>query len=171
MRLKRTFHRGVARLAARMPRLSDYLINSFKPVESETIPWHTMEKTLQRSTIALVTTAGIHHKGQKPFDMKDPLGDPSFRIIDPQTITGDYRITHDYYDHRDADRDLNIVFPVTRLKEMFTEHCIGAISEIHFSFMGHIDGHHVATLINQTAPRVARMLKEMKVDAALLTPA
>jgi D-proline reductase (dithiol) PrdB len=171
MLLKRIFHQGLARLAARWPALKDKLVASFSPLQSKSVPWCPVNKSLARSKIALVTTAGIHHRGQRPFDMKDSQGDPSFRIIDPETIADDYRITHDYYDHRDADRDLNVVFPIVRLKEMLAGHLVGAVSEMHFSFMGHIDGHHVATLVNRTAPRVARMLKEMKVDAVLLTPA
>jgi D-proline reductase (dithiol) PrdB len=171
MLLKRFIHQALTLLAARWPALSDILVSSFDPLESITIPWCPVEKPLERSKIALVTTAGIHHQRQPAFDMLDGMGDPSFRIIDPETIARDYRITHDYYDHRDADRDLNIVFPITRLKEMVAARCAGAVAERHFSFMGHITGHHVGTLVDRTAPRVARMLKDMEVDAVLLTPA
>ena len=170
-RFKRVFHQWIARLAAHLPRLSDHLLASFDPMMSTDIPWHPVEKPLQQSTVALVTTAGIHHRDQAPFDMVDPMGDPSFRVIDPDTIAGDYHITHDYYDHRDAKRDLNIVFPIARLKEMVSERRVGAIAERHFSFMGHIDGHHVPTLIDRSAPHVTRMLKQMNVDAVLLTSA
>jgi len=171
MPFKRVFHQWIARLAARWPRLSDHLVASFEPVRSTDVPWHPMEKPLPLSTVALVTTAGIHHQDQAPFDMIDPMGDPSFRVIDPDTIADDFHITHDYYDHRDADRDLNIVFPIARLREMVSERYVGAIAEKHFSFMGHIDGHHVSTLGGRTAPQLTRMLKQMKVDAVLLTPA
>jgi hypothetical protein len=30
-------------------------------------------------------------------------------------------ITHDYYDHEDADRDINVVFSIERLKELESE--------------------------------------------------
>jgi D-proline reductase (dithiol) PrdB len=103
--------------------------------------------------------------------MTDSMGDPTFRVIDAGTITGDYTITHDYYDHRDADRDLNIVFPIERLEELHAIGCIGGLSDMHFSFMGHIDGRHVETLLNRKVPRVARILKDLQVDAVLLTPA
>jgi D-proline reductase (dithiol) PrdB len=65
------------------------------------------------------------------------------------SIADDYTITHDYYNQRDADRELNIVFPITRLKELHSTGYIGAVSELHFSFMGHIGGHHVSTLVNE----------------------
>jgi len=171
MPMKRILHQGLARLASRWPALSDRLVASFSPVESTTVPWCAVKKPLEQSKVALVTTAGIHHKDQHPFDMTDPMGDPTFRIVDAQSIAADYKITHDYYDHRDADRDLNIVFPITRLKEMQTAGRIGAVSDMHFSFMGHIDGRHVATLVNRTAPQVVRILKDLQVDIVLLTPA
>lgn len=171
MSIKRKLHQRISQLADKWPALSEKLVASFNPTEMTSIPWSPVTKSLERSKIALVTTAGIHHSGQKPFDMEDSNGDPSFRIIDPHTIEGDYKITHDYYNHRDADKDLNVVFPITRLKEMHAAGCIGAISDVHFSLMGHIDGGHVQMLINQTATQITRILKQLEVDAVLLTPA
>lgn len=171
MTIKRAFHRGIARLAAKWPALSKRLVASFSPVESTTIPWHPVRKPLAHSKLALVTTTGVHHRHQQPFDMQDSQGDSSFRVIDGRTIAEDYKITHDYYDHRDADRDLNIVFPVTRIKEMEAAGCIGKVSDEHFSLMGHIDGRHVQTLIDRTAPEIARRLVDAGVDYVLLTPA
>jgi D-proline reductase (dithiol) PrdB len=168
---RRIFHQGLARLANHWPALADKLVASFRPLETTTIPWCPVSKPLEDSKIALVTTAGIHHRSQKPFDMFDAQGDPSFRLIDSATIADDYKITHDYYDHRDADRDLNIVFPIVRLKEMQSSGCVGGVSKTHFSFMGHIDGRHVDTLVNRSAPQVTGMLKDLEVDAVLLTPA
>ena len=171
MLMKRMIHQGLSRMAARWPALSDKLVASFNPVESTTIPWSPVSKPLEKSKIALVTTAGIHHKDQQPFDMADSDGDPTFRIIGAHTIAGDYKITHDYYDHQDAEEDLNIVFPITRLTEIRDAGFIGTMADMHFSFMGHINGRHVETLVNRTAPQVVRILKEMQVDVVLLTPA
>lgn len=171
MFFRRLFNKGLTRLAARWPALNRRLIASFDPLESSDIPWAGFEMPPSRCKLALVTTAGVHHSGQQPFNMGDKNGDPSFRILDGDTIETDYTITHDYYDHRDALRDLNIVLPLTRLKEMRAAGCIGALAERHYSFMGHIDGGHVRTLIRQTAPRVAALLHEDAVDAVLLTPA
>lgn len=171
MPIRRIARQALARLAARWPTLSDKMVTAFSPVECTTVPWCQVTKPLERSKVVVVTTAGIHHESQQPFDMTDPDGDPYFRIIDPQTIEKEYRITHDYYDHRDADQDLNIVFPISRLKELQNEGYIGNLSEWHFSFMGHITGNHVQTLVNRTGPQVARILNELKVDVVLLTPA
>ena len=139
-------------------------------MECETIPWVEVSKPLAQSKVAVVTTAGVHHRGQDGFDMRDPQGDASFRVLDAATIEKDYTITHDYYDHRDAERDLNVVLPLSRLKEMQASGLIGALAARHYSFMGHIDGPHIATLLNKTAPQVAAMLDQERVDAVLLTP-
>jgi D-proline reductase (dithiol) PrdB len=102
--------------------------------------------------------------------MDDPAGDHTFRIIDSKTIEEDFLITHDYYDHRDADKDLNIVFPVTRLKEMAVAKIIGSVAEHHYSFMGHITGSHIEELIEKSAPAATADLLQHSVDAVLLTP-
>jgi len=119
----------------------------------------------------MVTTSGVHHNTQEPFDMQDSDGDPSFRTINGETISSSYKITHDYYDHSDAEKDLNIIFPLDRLRELEQEGVIGQLADSHYSFMGHIDGRHIATLITQSAQKVVEKLKHDDVDVVLLTPA
>ena len=48
---------------------------------------------------------------------------------------------------------------------------IGSFHPVGYSFMGHIDGPHVATLRNVTGPEVGRALADAGVDYALLVPA
>jgi len=113
----------------------------------------------------------VHHRSQPKFNMADRNGDPSFRVLDITTIENDYAITHDYYDHRDAEHDLNIIFPIARLKQMQASGYLGEPARLHYSFMGHILGPYLDTLMGETAPRVAARLKKDQVDAVLLTPA
>lgn len=80
------------------------------------IPWAPMTKRLSECRVAIVTTAGVHLKGEPPFDMFDKDGDHSFRAIPLSAPTDALKITHDYYDHTDAEKDINIVFPIDRLK-------------------------------------------------------
>ena len=117
-----------------------------------------------------MTTAGVHLKSQKPFDMEDKEGDPTFREVPKDTPKSSLTITHKYYDHADADKDINIIFPVDRLSEMKERGEIGEVAEINYSFMGHILGRHVKTLVEETAPEVAGRLKSNNVDIVLLTP-
>ena len=138
---------------------------------SEEAPWTPLRKPLIDCRVALVSTAGAHLRTQAPFDMRNPLGDPSFRDIPAAVAPEDLTITHDYYDHRDADRDINIVFPWQRLRELARQGLVGAVSPVHIGFMGHIDGELITTLRQQTAPDAARLLLQNKVDVALLFPA
>jgi len=170
--INRFKNRLIAKVITRYPSLAQRFITAYEPWESgEAIPWAPPQKPLAECKLAMVTTSGVHHSKQEPFDMQDSEGDPSFRAIDAATISDDYKITHDYYDHSDAEKDLNIIFPLQRLQELQQEGFIGQLADTHYSFMGHIDGRHIATLIGQTAQEVVKKLKQDQVDVVLLTPA
>jgi D-proline reductase (dithiol) PrdB len=170
MGLGRFKNRVIAKIITRFPSLADRFVAAYTPWESVEIPWALVKKDLPLSRIAVVTTAGVHHRDQEPFDMQDREGDPSYRTIDLRKPLSDLIITHDYYDHSDADKDINIVFPIERLKEFEHEGLIGRVADIHYGFMGHITGRHIPALINKIAPEVAGKLREDNVDAVLLTP-
>ncbi len=171
-RFRRLKHRLIARLITRYPALAQRFIAGYQPLEStDAIPWAVPPTPLSRCRVALVTTAGVHHRHQPPFDMQDPQGDPSYRELDGASIEADFQITHDYYDHRHAEQDLNIVFPLERLKEWVAEGRIGSLAERHYGFMGHIDGPHIDTLVSRSARQVAALLKAAEVEVVLLTPA
>ncbi|MEN8687896.1 MAG: glycine/sarcosine/betaine reductase selenoprotein B family protein, partial [Desulfuromonadales bacterium] len=139
--LNRFKNQLIAKLITRFPSLAQRFITAYQPWESgEPAPWTPVTKPLSDCRVALVTTSGVHHKNQQPFDMADSEGDPSFREIEGATIGEDYIITHDYYDHSDAEKDLNIIFPLDRLRELQDEGIIGDLASRHYSLMGHIDG-------------------------------
>jgi len=168
--ISRLKNQMLARISSSIPSLSRRFIDSYTPVESIDIPWTPVTKKLSESKIAVVTTAGVHHKDQIPFNMNDREGDPTFRIIDSRRPITDLMITHDYYDHGDADKDINIVFPIERLREFEAEGNIANVADSHYGFMGHIDGSYINVLINRYAPEVAQRLKEDNIDCVLLVP-
>lgn len=171
MQLSRLKNQLLARLATRFPALAKRFTDSYSPRATEgEIPWVFPSVPLHRAKLALITTAGIHHPHQTPFDMTDADGDPSYRALDAATLFDDFVITHDYYNHSDADKDPNIILPLDRLRELVDEKILGSVAATHFSFMGHIDGPHIETLINKTAVEIARKLRDERVDIALLTP-
>jgi len=171
MNIKRLKNRALSKLLSVFPPLAGYFIDSYSPYESTDIPWSSVKRPLNRSRLALITTSGVHHKDQKPFDMNDKSGDPSFRTIDSSCNVSDLLITHDYYNHSDAEKDINIVFPIERLRELHKKGVIGDIANSHYAFMGHISDRHVQTLINKSSPEVIIKLKQDNVDVVLLTPA
>lgn len=132
-------------------------------------PIHPLPKPPQRCRVALVGTAGVHLQGDRPFDVGNPLGDPSFRVIPGDAPFEALRLSHPGYNTRKIARDINCVFPLERLRELAQEGIVGSVSPRHLSFMGYIP---VPTrLIAETAPKVAGWLKEDQVDLALLVPA
>jgi D-proline reductase (dithiol) PrdB len=139
--------------------------------DSGVVPWSPVGVPLASARVALVTTGGVHHRNQPPFDMTDHNGDPSLREVHLPVHREDLVITHDYYDHRDAERDLNLVFPVERLAEIAASGAIGSLHAVAYCLMGHIDGPHLTTLVTVTAPAIARQLRTAAVDYVLLVPA
>jgi D-proline reductase (dithiol) PrdB len=168
--LSRLKNRIIAKVTTRSPSLARGLTEAFSPLETEGVPWTALRKPLSQCKLAVVTTAGVHHRGQLPFDMNDRKGDPTFRVIDVSRPISSLMITHDYYDHSDADRDINIVFPIERLWELESEGIIGEVARFHYGLMGHVKNQNVQVLVKESAPEVAQRLKSDDVDAVLLTP-
>lgn len=125
-------------------------------------------RAVDRWRVALLTAGGVHRPDQTPFDMDDPDGDPTFRLVPP--ASDGLTITHDYYDHGAADEDVNCVFPIDRLHELAGDGTIGAVAPRHVSCMGHIRGRHLETFVGETAPRIARTLVEDGVDVVVASP-
>lgn len=160
-----------ARLFTWSRSLTAFWARHAKVVAHDETPWTPLRKDPRECTVALVTTAGVHLATDVPFDMDDRRGDPSFREIPSDAPGRSLSVTHDYYDHRDADRDVNVVFPVDRLRELRDKGEIGGAAPCHYSFMGHVTEPHLATLRDATSRDVARRLGEAGVDIVVLSPA
>jgi len=171
MRLGDIGNRVAVQLFRRVPWVGEVWARGRRFVEAETVPWTLPGKPVRDSVVALVTTAGVHLRADPPFDMTDPDGDPSFRVIPVTAPRSAVTITHKYYDHSAADRDLNVVLPVDRLRELHAAGQVGGVAPRAYSFMGHVDGAHVRTLLEATAPEVARRLRADGAEAVVLTPA
>jgi D-proline reductase (dithiol) PrdB len=136
--------------------------------EFDSSPWTPVEKPLERTRLALVSSAGISRHDQEPFDPW-AVNDLSFRQIPVDTPYRDLRLDHNYFDHRDALRDLNCVFPVQRLKELADRGFIGSLAPTAITLgMGRL--YKRTALQKQTSPRLVEVLKEQDADAVLLVP-
>lgn len=160
----------LAKLFTKLPKLAEQTSKHVTPVEVEGTPWTPMTKPLSECKVGLVTSAGVHLKTQNEFDMDDPDGDSTYRELPSNTKADEYMITHDYYDHIDADRDINVVFPIDRLKELKEDGTIKDIAETNFGLMGHIVGSHLDKFINISTQEIAQKLKDQGVDVVVLTP-
>jgi D-proline reductase (dithiol) PrdB len=169
--LRAGLNRTVSLLFSGVPGLGR-LWGRWAPVRANAdVPWTPLTKPLRDCRATLVTTGGVHLAHDTPFDMMHRYGDPTFREIPADIALTDVRITHDYYDHRDADRDVNIVFPLDRFRELVQGRAIKGLTWTHFSFMGHVAGPLVGTLEARTIPRLLARLRDERPDFVFLTPA
>jgi len=136
-----------------------------KPLELSRycIPFTPFTKTLEESTICLVTTAAVRQRDQPPFNVD---GDTSHRVIEGARAAAELTYDDAHYDHACVDRDLNCVFPIDRLAELAAERRIGAVAERHFS-MGFSQA--LREVRETTVPAIARQVERLRPDAVLLT--
>jgi len=131
---------------------------------STEIPWTPLKRPLSKATVALVTTGGVHLCSDKPFLLKS---DATFRAIPRTATSADLCITHEHYDRRDAERDLNLIFPLQRLLELEAEGIVGRVADMHYG-LGFTDNPHELLLPGH---KVGTMLAQAGVDLVLLVPA
>ena len=140
-----------------------------KTPEVGATPWAPLRKPLNESKVALVTTGGFYVEDQEPYETDGPegLGDWSWRAIPRDTPKDKLKLAHIHYDLSGPTEDPNCVLPVDRFTEMERDGIIGQLADTNYSFMGYIERPDL--LSNETAPDVARRLKEDGVDAVVLT--
>lgn len=126
--------------------------------------WTPVTKELKDMRIALASAAGIHLKTDKRFNL---AGDTSFREIPGDTKPEEMMVSHGGYDNGDVNKDINCMFPLSRLQELAEAGFIKEVAPIHYGFMG--GGGDQDKFKNETGPEIARQLKEEGVDAVLLT--
>lgn len=142
----------------------------FPCLEHDDTPWVTLSKPLSQCRVALVTSAGLHLRDDQPFTRDTPGGESTFRVIPSDCHPADVMQSHFSigFDHTGIYRDLNVTFPVDRLRELKQKGEIGSLSSDYYSFMGAL--RDASTVIGETGPEVARRMKAEGVDVALLTP-
>lgn len=128
------------------------------------IPYTPFNRDLSDTTIALVSTAGVHLKSQEPFNTD---GDSSYRVIPSDTPASDLMVTHTHYDHAEADRDINCVFPIDRLREMVADKTIKGLNSEFYGMMGYTL--RMKAVIDETGPEIAQKLERSPTELVLLT--
>lgn len=124
-----------------------------------------VKKDVSESKIAFITTAGVHLKGDEPFNTD---GDHTYRMIPGDSKEEELMITHTHYDHEHADKDLDVVFPLKLMQELAERGVIGSVAPRNYGLMGYIP--QVNRLVSGTGPEMADALVEDGVDICLLSP-
>lgn len=142
----------------------------FPCLENDATPWMPPAQDLAHSKVALVTTAGLHRRGDQPFARDTAGGEASYRVIPSDSPPAEVVQSHFSigFDHTGIYRDLNVTFPMDRLRELAARGVIGSLSANYYSFMGAL--RDPSRLIAETGPEVGRRLLAEGVEVALLTP-
>lgn len=119
---------------------------------------------LPQRRIAVVSTAGLHLRGDPPFTGFDG----EYRVIPGLARAGDLVMSHisANFDRTGFLADLNVVLPLDRLAELAAEGRIGGLADYHYSFMGAAD----PARMEEAAGRMAELMKLDGVDGVLLVP-
>jgi D-proline reductase (dithiol) PrdB len=137
------------------------------PVQvNATTPFVVPGRPLASCRLAIVTTAGLHRRGDRPFGP----GDQSYRVIPADTPTADVVQSHTSlgFDRVPIMRDVNVSFPIDRLRELVARGALGGLAASHYSFMG--AQRELTRIDGETGPEVGRRLREEGVDLAFITP-
>ncbi len=133
-------------------------------------PWTPPARPLREARLALVTSAGLHRRGDPPFVSNHHEPDYSYRRLPADTPAAEILQSHASagFDRSGIQRDLNTTYPVDRLRELLMRGAIGSLADSFYSFMGAL--RNVARLEQETAPAVAELLRQDGVEVVLLTP-
>ena len=149
-----------------------YQAEGFPPYwwsEFDSSPWTPFQKPLNQVRLALISSGGIFKEDQAPFDPW-AVNDLSFREIEVDTEFKTLKLHHNYFDHRDALKDFNCVYPIDRLKEMADAGIIGSLVPKAISLgMGRL--YKRTALQKETVPKILEVLKKHNAEAVLLVPA
>ena len=129
----------------------------------ETTPFAAGPHLTERR-IALISTAGLHRRGDRPF----ALGEADYRLISADTPSNDLVMSHisTNFDRTGFQLDLNLVFPLDRLSELAKHGFINSLADYHYSFMGATDPQQM----ENAARNLSEIMKKDGVNAVLLVP-
>ncbi len=127
--------------------------------------WCPITKPVDRSRVALLSSAALRLEDQRPFV---PREDRSYRLVSSNPLAGAIVIDHHSGIGRVPRQDPEMVFPRSAMAALAQRGMIGFVSPFHISFMGGLRCHN--EIEQDIAPAIAGELKQLEVDLALLVP-
>lgn len=147
-----------------LPEMDQKILLSMEGPTFESRPW-VEGKPISQRRVALITTAGIHKRQDRPFQIGQP---DYYRVIPGDTRDNDIVMSHGAasFDRTGYQRDWNVVFPLDRLRELAEDGVIGSVADFHYSF-----GTPLTMPENESAANeLSKLFKKDKVDAVLVFP-
>ena len=135
---------------------------------NESAPLHRLTKPISQCTVSMLVSGGVSQCSMPGFD-PDARNDHRLDAIDSSTEANDFQIHDSYYDHSDAESDINCIFPIDRLRELAQAGEIGAVAPRLWSgFMGRI--YNRSKVIQESGPAFADALAADEVDLLIASP-
>lgn len=150
----------------RLPQVNRTTLLTFPAQVNDGAPWVPLAKPLAACRLAIVTTAGLHRRGDPPFRPAEQ----TYRVISADTPAADIIQSHTSigFDRVPIMQDLNVSFPIDRLRELVARGELGGLGAHSYSFMG--AQRDTVRIEGETGPEVARRLREDGTDLVLITP-
>ncbi len=137
--------------------------------KADFVPLAPLRKPLSECRLVFISTSGVQPKGSMPFDTVHPVGDYSFRRVPSASRPDELEIHQLKYPTASANRDLNVIFPLDRLRELADEGVIGGLAENFYTFIGYnMDPERLERTL---AEDIAAAVSEEGADIALAAPA
>jgi D-proline reductase (dithiol) PrdB len=137
-------------------------------ISRKCVPFTPFEGDLGKASVSIVTAGGVHLRDQEPFNIADELGDLGYRVIAEDVDSAELMVTHHHYDHSDADKDINVVFPIDVLRDLKQERFIGGVARKHIGYMGYTM--QLKAMYEGTAREIANEIdKGSRADLVVLT--
>lgn len=131
-------------------------------------PWASVRTPLGRARLGVVSTAGLYRRGVDPPFADTEEGDG--RVVDLPSGTGldALDVSHSHIPEDLVRSDPGVVLPLDHLRALVGEGLVGSLAPRVQSLVGYrTRAHDVA---RETAPAIARAMREDGVDVALLVP-
>lgn len=137
------------------------------------IPWTPLSKRLSDCTVAMIVSAGMALKDDRPFDQegerRNPWwGDPTYRVIPATATEKDVSIYHLHINSSYAKQDLNCMLPLDRMRELQGAGEIGPVAPRHYSIMGYLL--RPEQMLRESIPAIIQNMHQDHVDIVLLVP-
>ncbi|MGE3917908.1 MAG: hypothetical protein AB7F78_19615 [Hyphomicrobiaceae bacterium] len=119
---------------------------------------------LSERRVAIVSSAALHDRREMPF----LPGSGEFRELPASLPGADIRMSHVSinFDRAGFQRDLDVVYPVSRLAELAAEGIVGSVADTHYAVMGSTD----PKVMTETVEALVARFRRDRIDAVLFSP-
>lgn len=129
----------------------------------ETTPFVSGPPLAERR-VAIVSSAALIRRGDMPF----PVGSAECRFLPAAMPVSEILISHVSinFDRAGFQRDVNVVYPIDRLRELTADGVIGGVADTHYTVMGSTDPVGMVAAADQ----IAGQLRQERINSILLSP-